>query len=133
MAELAASGSVWDFELDLAVGESETAGLFEFAVDVLGGRLDVLLHVAGISGRRLGDAALHECSSRGVGQRDAGSTLSVPFSRTAMRCSACSSSRSTIADCGGPWSTSGQSLTVHRHRRTSERWRMPRARGRFGP
>ena len=56
-------GSVWEFELDLARGESETARLFEFALDVLGGRLDVLLHVAGISGRKFGDAALHECST----------------------------------------------------------------------
>ena len=63
VAELVASGSAWEFTLDLAAGESETARLFEFAVDVLGGRLDVLLHVAGISGRRLGDAALHECSA----------------------------------------------------------------------
>ncbi len=61
--ELGAGGSVWEFTLDLARGESETARLFEFAVDVLGGRLDVLLHVAGISGRKYGDAALHECSS----------------------------------------------------------------------
>ena len=58
VAELVASGSVWEFTLDLAAGESETARLFEFAVDVLGGRLDVLLHVAGISGRRFGDAGL---------------------------------------------------------------------------
>jgi NAD(P)-dependent dehydrogenase (short-subunit alcohol dehydrogenase family) len=62
LEDLAASGSVWPFELDLAGGESETSRLFEFAVDVLGGRLDVLLHVAGISGRKFGDAALHECS-----------------------------------------------------------------------
>ncbi len=63
VAELVASGSAWEFTLDLAAGESETARLFEFAVDVLGGRLDVLLHVAGISGRKFGDAALHECSA----------------------------------------------------------------------
>jgi NAD(P)-dependent dehydrogenase (short-subunit alcohol dehydrogenase family) len=61
--ELAARGSVWHFELDLAVGESEAARLFEFVFDVLGGRLDVLLHTAGISGRRFGDAALHECTT----------------------------------------------------------------------
>ena len=39
------------------------ARLFEYAVEVLGGRLDVLLHVAGISGRKFGDGSLHECSS----------------------------------------------------------------------
>jgi NAD(P)-dependent dehydrogenase (short-subunit alcohol dehydrogenase family) len=61
--ELAANGSVWHFTLDLAAGESETCRLFEFVLDVLGGRLDVLLHTAGISGRKFGDAALHECST----------------------------------------------------------------------
>jgi NAD(P)-dependent dehydrogenase (short-subunit alcohol dehydrogenase family) len=61
--ELAATGLLWQFTLDLAGGESETARLFEFARDMLGGRLDVLLHVAGISGRKFGDAALHECST----------------------------------------------------------------------
>src|SRR5262249_5149821 len=37
--------------------------LFRQALDVLGGRLDILFHVAGISGRKLGDRALHECST----------------------------------------------------------------------
>jgi NAD(P)-dependent dehydrogenase (short-subunit alcohol dehydrogenase family) len=63
LEELVASGSIWPFTFDLGIGESESARLFEFAVDVLGGRLDVLLHVAGISGRKFGDAALHECSA----------------------------------------------------------------------
>jgi NAD(P)-dependent dehydrogenase (short-subunit alcohol dehydrogenase family) len=63
VAELVATGSAWEAVIDLAGGESETCRLFEFALDVLGGRLDVLLHVAGISGRKLGDRALHECSS----------------------------------------------------------------------
>jgi NAD(P)-dependent dehydrogenase (short-subunit alcohol dehydrogenase family) len=31
----------------------------------LGGRLDILFHVAGISGRRLGDGPLHECTEAG--------------------------------------------------------------------
>ena len=31
----------------------------------LGGRLDVLFHVAGISGRRFGDGPLHECTDEG--------------------------------------------------------------------
>src|SRR3954463_4945143 len=35
------------------------------AVEFLGGRLDVLFHVAGISGRRLGDGPLHECELAG--------------------------------------------------------------------
>ena len=43
--------------------------LFERALEFLGGRLDVLLHVAGISGRRFGDGPLHECTDRGLGRR----------------------------------------------------------------
>jgi NAD(P)-dependent dehydrogenase (short-subunit alcohol dehydrogenase family) len=61
--ELAARGAAWQFSLDLALGETETLRLFDFAHDVFAGRLDVLVHVAGISGRRWGDAALHECSN----------------------------------------------------------------------
>ncbi len=61
--ELAALGPVWEFTLELARGEDEVRRLFESALEALGGRLDILLHVAGISGRRFGDAPLHECSS----------------------------------------------------------------------
>jgi NAD(P)-dependent dehydrogenase (short-subunit alcohol dehydrogenase family) len=39
--------------------------LFEQALAWFDGRLDVLFHVAGISGRRFGDAPLHECSVEG--------------------------------------------------------------------
>ena len=39
--------------------------VFAQALDFLGDRLDVLLHVAGISGRKFGDGALDECSSEG--------------------------------------------------------------------
>lgn len=39
--------------------------LFRRALDRLDGRIDVLFHVAGISGRRLGDGPLHECSPEG--------------------------------------------------------------------
>jgi NAD(P)-dependent dehydrogenase (short-subunit alcohol dehydrogenase family) len=39
--------------------------LFAEAIDFLGGRLDVLDHVAGISGRRFGDGPLHECTDAG--------------------------------------------------------------------
>ena len=63
LGELARLGSIWEFGLELAEGERSVARLFDQALDVLGGRLDVLFHVAGISGRKLGDAALHECSS----------------------------------------------------------------------
>ena len=38
--------------------------LFEHVIEYLGG-LDVLYHVAGISGRRHGDGPLHECSNSG--------------------------------------------------------------------
>lgn len=36
--------------------------LFDRALALLGGRLDVLLHVAGIGGRKLGDGALADCT-----------------------------------------------------------------------
>lgn len=39
--------------------------MFTEALGFLGGRLDVLLHVAGISGRRFGDGPLHECTDEG--------------------------------------------------------------------
>lgn len=39
--------------------------LFHHALDRLDGRLDVMFHVAGISGRRLGDGPLHECTPEG--------------------------------------------------------------------
>jgi NAD(P)-dependent dehydrogenase (short-subunit alcohol dehydrogenase family) len=61
--ELAALGPVWEFTLELAHGEDEVRRLFESALEVLGGRLDILLHVAGISGRKFGDGPLHECSN----------------------------------------------------------------------
>jgi NAD(P)-dependent dehydrogenase (short-subunit alcohol dehydrogenase family) len=64
---LARLGPVWDRVLDLALGETEVAGLLEFTLQVLGGRLDILLHVAGISGRRFGDGPLHDCSIEGWG------------------------------------------------------------------
>src|SRR5206468_2747702 len=41
------------------------AAAFPRAVEALGGRLDVLVHVAGISGRRFGDGPLHECTDEG--------------------------------------------------------------------
>lgn len=41
------------------------AALFDEAMGFLGGRIDVLFHVAGISGRRFGDGPLHECDAEG--------------------------------------------------------------------
>jgi NAD(P)-dependent dehydrogenase (short-subunit alcohol dehydrogenase family) len=65
LAELAPLGSAWEYTLELADGEREIARLFAFAGDVFGRRLDIVFHVAGISGRRYGDGPLHECSAQG--------------------------------------------------------------------
>jgi NAD(P)-dependent dehydrogenase (short-subunit alcohol dehydrogenase family) len=43
----------------------EVDRLFRETLAILGGRLDVLFHVAGISGRRYGDGPLHECTDEG--------------------------------------------------------------------
>ncbi len=61
--ELRRLGLVWEIDIELSDGEASVARLFEYTVEILAGRLDVLLHVAGISGRKFGDGALHECSS----------------------------------------------------------------------
>ncbi len=62
---LASLGNVPGYTLDLAEKDVDVGPMFTFALDALGGRLDVLLHVAGISGRKFGDGALHECSDEG--------------------------------------------------------------------
>lgn len=64
LADLEGSGPVWAFQADVSDPVSVEAA-FLAAVDWLGGRLDVLFHVAGLSGRRLGDGPLHECSVAG--------------------------------------------------------------------
>lgn len=61
---LQAFGPVWSGAAevsDVAAVEST----FENAVSWLGGRLDVLFHVAGISGRRAGDGPLDACTVNG--------------------------------------------------------------------
>jgi NAD(P)-dependent dehydrogenase (short-subunit alcohol dehydrogenase family) len=63
--QLAPLGWVSEFTLELAAGEEEVVRMFAFALDFLGGRLDILLHVAGISGRKFGDGPLHECTIEG--------------------------------------------------------------------
>jgi NAD(P)-dependent dehydrogenase (short-subunit alcohol dehydrogenase family) len=68
MAQLAPLGPVWESSFELASGAPEVARLFSFALDTLGGRLDVMLHVAGISGRKFGDGPLHECTDGGWGR-----------------------------------------------------------------
>jgi NAD(P)-dependent dehydrogenase (short-subunit alcohol dehydrogenase family) len=45
--------------------EASVQALFRDALPALGGRLDVLYHVAGISGRRFGDGPLHDCTADG--------------------------------------------------------------------
>ncbi len=54
--------------LALAADPSDPAqveGLFMQVLAFFSSRLDILYHVAGISGRRFGDAALHECTLEG--------------------------------------------------------------------
>jgi len=57
-------GPVWAIAAEVsdprAVDEA-----FRDALSHLGGRLDILFHVAGLSGRRFGDGALHECTIEG--------------------------------------------------------------------
>jgi len=62
-AALAGKGEISFLVADAAEPEQVDA-LFRKAVLVLGG-LDVLYHVAGISGRKHGDGPLHECSDAG--------------------------------------------------------------------
>ncbi|HZW31896.1 MAG TPA: SDR family oxidoreductase [Isosphaeraceae bacterium] len=63
LEQLRPLGAVWEYTLELGLGEGEVVRLFEFALDALGGRLDILFHVAGISGRKFGDGPLHECAN----------------------------------------------------------------------
>ncbi len=64
MAGLAELGPVACLPVELAE-ESSVVTLFERAMVELGERLDVMSHLAGISGRRLGDGPLHECTAAG--------------------------------------------------------------------
>ncbi len=43
----------------------DVASMFAEATRMLAGRIDVLVHIAGISGRKFGDGPLHECSDDG--------------------------------------------------------------------
>jgi NAD(P)-dependent dehydrogenase (short-subunit alcohol dehydrogenase family) len=63
--QLTALGPCWNLTIELALGHVEVARMFDDALAALLGRLDILLHVAGISGRKFGDGALHECSDEG--------------------------------------------------------------------
>ena len=46
---------------------AQVEGLFVSALAFFSGRLDILYHVAGISGRRFGDAAAARVHHRGLG------------------------------------------------------------------
>lgn len=52
----------WSLDASSAL---EVGLLFERALEFFVGRLDVLFHVAGISGRRFGDGPLHDCTGYG--------------------------------------------------------------------
>ena len=65
LEELRPLGPVYELRLDLVEGEDAVARMFATALENLDGRLDVLLHVAGISGRKFGDGPLHECTNEG--------------------------------------------------------------------
>jgi len=64
LAELSPFGPVWALTADVSDPASVEAA-FIAAVTHLEGRLDVLFHVAGLSGRQFGDGPLHECSVEG--------------------------------------------------------------------
>jgi NAD(P)-dependent dehydrogenase (short-subunit alcohol dehydrogenase family) len=63
-ALFAPGAPVWDVVADVT-NPDDVDALFHEALHWLGGRLDVLFHVAGISGRRYGDGPLHECTEEG--------------------------------------------------------------------
>ncbi|HWG45173.1 MAG TPA: SDR family oxidoreductase [Gemmataceae bacterium] len=78
-------GSVAFFPCDAAVSE-QVDRLFTDAVAFLGG-LNVLYHVAGISGRRFGDGPLHECTDEGWDATlTANLTSTFLTNRAAVRC-----------------------------------------------
>ena len=60
----AGPGRAWALQAD-AADPIQVERLLAQTLELLGGRLDILFHVAGISGRRWGDAALHECTVEG--------------------------------------------------------------------
>jgi NAD(P)-dependent dehydrogenase (short-subunit alcohol dehydrogenase family) len=64
LGTLESLGSAWFVGVDLRDGGS-VDHLFNQALGHLEGRLDVLFHVAGVSGRRFGDGPLHECTEDG--------------------------------------------------------------------
>jgi NAD(P)-dependent dehydrogenase (short-subunit alcohol dehydrogenase family) len=78
-------GTISFVPCDAAVFE-QVERLFADAVSFLGG-LDVLYHVAGISGRRYGDGPLHECTEEGWhATLQANLTSTFLTNRAAVRC-----------------------------------------------
>ncbi len=57
-------GPAWSFAADVN-DPASVESAFLAALDRFGGRLDALVHVAGLSGRRFGDGPLHECTLNG--------------------------------------------------------------------
>ncbi|MGE3822166.1 MAG: SDR family NAD(P)-dependent oxidoreductase [Isosphaeraceae bacterium] len=64
MTTLGTRGLLGALVVDVSQPDSVVQGV-QAAIAVLQGRLDVLLHVAGQSGRKWGDAPLHECTVEG--------------------------------------------------------------------
>ena len=64
-AELGRSAPAWAITADAADPAQVEPPVRRRRSTLLGGRLDVLFHVAGISGRRFGDGPLHECTVEG--------------------------------------------------------------------
>jgi NAD(P)-dependent dehydrogenase (short-subunit alcohol dehydrogenase family) len=85
ISELTELGPVSFGACDAAVSE-QVERLFAEAIAFLGG-LDVLYHVAGISGRRYGDGPLHECTEAGWHATiDANLTSTFLTNRAAVQC-----------------------------------------------
>ncbi len=84
-AQLAEFGKPTTLIADLADRDA-IAGLVPRAVEILGGRLDVLFHVAGMSGRKFGDGPLDACTDEGWdGTLDANARSVFLTNRAAVR------------------------------------------------
>lgn len=82
---LAGLGPITAVVADLADGEA-VAGLVPRAVAILGGRLDIVVHVAGMSGRKFGDGPLDACTDDGWdGTLDANARSVFLTNRAAVR------------------------------------------------
>ncbi len=83
--ELAGLGEATAIVADLADRDA-IAGLVPRAVEIFGGRLDILFHVAGMSGRKFGDGPLDACTDDGWdGTLDANARSVFLTNRAAVR------------------------------------------------